>query len=544
MNAILSAMALMAVEAEPIDANLVRKTIWLPDIQQMVVFVTADALVIPDADAFAADEIPAVEAMARDNPSNADCYWKLASLYQKAGNRAKADVAYSKAEELYQARLSTNPEDGLSRARLAAISNRGVPRNELRREFRQAVMNSPREWECRELQFNYLTVQVEEVFSSPGSRSICGPRYHGIRQFQVNNKVFGAAALRDRLSLLDEAIEGLDQAAKLFPKNPKVLVDRMAGAWLRVALSDAIQHAQGEFPDADESYRASRKLLSDIWTAAALAPNNARIIGGAACCELIFALKFEKNRPKSLDEVPGLSAEKRKSITDVVYRLRQLSDNADLQTATDGAESLAEIDCLCGGAFGAEECLARLVQRRPSLRGAWDLRRSLLIRQKSRRNELIALCAERLKYDDSARNRYFLAEAYARARRTAEARKTLDEALAKEPDNFDCTLGLAAVLMLTGDAADLDRAGRLLKLCNLYVRNQPTRDEAINYAVLQGAYYALRDQVDELRELVSSIKEGGVSDERLDEFEKIVGPDILLAPPPGIPIQPVSGTRK
>jgi len=96
--------------------------------------------------------------------------------------------------------------------------------------------------------------------------------------------------------------------------------------------------------------------------------------------------------------------------------------------------------------------------------------------------------------------------------------------------------------MRSGDVHELDRAGHLLELCSLLARIEPTEQNMLNYAILHCQYFALTDRLDELRKLNADLKEWRIRDERLVEFEKLVGPEMLKDPAATAPILPVSGS--
>src|SRR5262245_50323805 len=120
MYAIAALLAVTVAGADPFDKAELRRSIRQPtgDLSFSTSFSNGQ-FVVPDAEAFLPEEIAAADRAARSDPSNPDLCHKLADLYVRAGDQAKADAANKRAVELYRARLAQNPKDGLCRARCA-----------------------------------------------------------------------------------------------------------------------------------------------------------------------------------------------------------------------------------------------------------------------------------------------------------------------------------------------------------------------------------------------------------------------------------------
>jgi tetratricopeptide (TPR) repeat protein len=267
-------------------------------------------------------------------------------------------------------------------------------------------------------------------------------------------------------------------------------------------------------------------------------------LGGVIFLELQVAGGNAADKPVGLDSMRFLSDDSRRAIRGAIARLRQLALADDLHTATDAAEVLATICLLCGESAGAEQCLDRVLRLNPSLEGAWDLRIRLLLDKPDRKSEIVAICQERLKHKESARNFFLLAKAYDEAHRPDDARRMLEAALLKEPDDFNCNLGLCALLMRRDNAAAMQRAAQLLLHAKPIWEKQRTLEGSCEFYLLTFAYAALTGELDSMRAMGSLVKDLDMFDERFREFESIVGPDLLLAPPPGVQLLPASGSPK
>lgn len=543
MYAIAALLAVTVVGADPFDKAELRRSIRQPtgDLSYNAQ-ITDGQFFPPDAGVFLPEEIAAADKAARSDPSNPDLWHKLADLYEQADDNAKANAANKRAVELYRARLVQNPKDGLCRARCAQAEPWNANWEQIDTELREAVASSPGEWECWTIRSRFLGLRAMTVLVGEfDHRQNFGPSEVGIR---VRDGWIGQKNLKEAEAFSRESLQCLDRAIAIAPTRPEPVAAKVGCAAEEAVILWAKQFLEGENADPALLQRLTSRRLPDLWRAAALAVDSSPLVGSAACLELMDARQYINGLPTGLENVPSLTPESRKAIRDTITRLRRIAASGDLQTKTIAAETLA---CICeatGEQAGAEEFLAEVVRRKPSLEGAWKLWTLLVVKKPEHRAELVALCRARFEAKDSARTRYWLARAYDEAGRGAEARKLLEEALQREPDDFECNLSLAVVLMRTGSAADFDRAGKLLKHAEAIGMKEPTRDRLLNYALLRCTYLALSDQLDELRQMATELKERKLFDYRMGEFEKIVGSEQILAPPPGPVIRPVSGTSR
>jgi tetratricopeptide (TPR) repeat protein len=545
MYAIAALLAVTVAGADPFDKAELRRIIRLPTADVSFNWRFLDGqLVVPDANAFLPDEIAATDKAVQSDPSNPDLCHKLADLYEQAGDQAKADAADKRAVELYRARLARNPKDGLCRARRAQAQHWQANWERIDTELREAAASSPGEWECWMIRSRFLRLRAVTTLVGESESRRFGLMEVAIR---VRDGRLRQDTLKEAETLYREALQCLDRATAIAPTRLEPVADRLGCDGAEAAILWAKQSLEGERVDPALLQRLALRHTPDLWRAAALAPDSSPLVGGAAFMELAHAQKYLNGPPAGLETMTSLTPESRKAIRDTIARLRRIAASADLQTKTNAAETLACISDASGEPAGAEEFLAEVVRRKPSLEGAWNLWTCLVVKKPNHQAELLALCRERFNSKDCAWNRFLLARAYDEAGRVAEARKVLEEALQREPDDVECNFSLAAELMRTGNAADLDRAGKLLKHgagVGGNDRSEMRRARFLNYGILWCTYLALSDQFDELRVVATNLKDHALFDQRLIEFERIVGPEQMLAPPPGPVIRPVSGTSR
>jgi tetratricopeptide (TPR) repeat protein len=542
MYAMAALLALMVAGADPFDKAELRRSIRQPTADLPIgAGFTNGQFIVPDANAFLPEEIAAADKAARSDPSNPDLCHELANLYERAGDNARADAANKRAAELYRARLAQNPKDGLCRARCAHAQDWTGKWEQFDTELREAVANNPGEWECWTIRSLFLRSRSAMTLTGESSIQHFGPREIGVR---VRDGWITQESVKEAEALLREAVQCAERAAAIAPTQSEPFFARVQCAASETVILWAKSFLEGERVEPALLQRMTVQQLPALRHAADLAADSSPLVGSAACLELQDARSYLSGRPAGLESMPSLTPESRKAIRDTIARLRRIAASADLQTQTIAAETLACIGDASGEPVGAEEFLAQIVRRRPSLDGAWELWTRLVEKKPNHQAELLDLCRKRFDSKDCARNRFLLARACDEAGRVAEARKLLEEALQREPQNTDCNLSLAAVLMRTGNAADLDRAGQLLKNADVNGMKESLRVRFLNYAILCCTYLALSDRLDELRQLATELKDGDSFDQRMIEFERIVGPEQMLAPPPGTVIRPVSGASR
>jgi len=548
MHGIVAVLAVLSVASGPVDKDQLRKSIDLPEISLLGgLYYNNGLFEIPDKDAFLPDEIAAAEKAVAADPQNPEVYRKLALIYDRSKDFPRRNAANNKAAELYRTCLDQHPENGIMRARhvdfLRATSD--SPRQnwaELDAETSKAIASNAGEWECWITRSELLCCRA--VMALIGKSVMEVPSGPAAVMELISRGQITDANLSAARRILDEAIQCADRAATLAPNRAEPCKQRMQLVTAEVLLEWARQSLHGEVPEFSLFLRLSLRHLPELWHAALCSPDDCELLGGAACLELQQALSIWKGKPTGLDSIPTLSENARKSIRQAIGYLRQQAALNDRRVKAFAAEVLAKLSILAGEPCGAEVFLADVVRSRPLLEAAWDLRIQLLMTNPRSRPEFLAACLDRLRAKDNAHNRFLLALAYFSDNQTDKAREQLELGAQNEADDLDSALGLAAVLMRTGNAADLDRAGRLLNVAKVLFAKTPNKRSFQNYSLLRCTYLALNDRITELQEFASNFKAADATDDRFARFERIVGAETLLEPPPGTQILPVSGTSK
>ena len=267
-------------------------------------------------------------------------------------------------------------------------------------------------------------------------------------------------------------------------------------------------------------------------------PDDFRVLGSFAVVESGLAHKSLQAMP--LDSITSLSDDSRVQIRRATAQLRKAAAGENLKDATDAAELLGLICSRVAEPVDAEELLDRLLERRPSLDGAWDIRFTLASCQSAvNADRLLAACRKRLQYNDSSRNRWKLAMVYDAAHMPDEAVHVLEQGLQKEPNDYLSNVFLAVILMKRNGPYEQVKVRQAIDRALKEVQKKvpPDPDTVLECFVLEVAHFALSAQYESLYMWLDLAERKGWNDERILKLRKIVGPPILL-PPPGIGAPP------
>jgi tetratricopeptide (TPR) repeat protein len=574
MYAALASLAIMATGAEPFDKGALRSAIHLPVPSGEFggVYSTTGDIEI-DWVAYLPEETGVAERATRSSPKDPDRYRDLAKLYFGAGEQAKAKAAEARAAELYRQCLTARPNDGLMRAHYADCLDWTERREEVDVALQRAVDATPVEWECWAIRARFLFGESNYLLFGSVTKDFrtdfgqVREKKAVLRQRVLSGKITDKM-LSDAKKLCEEGSRCLDRATVVAPKEPRLAILQAALTIRRYYVDFATMLRSGHVDaEIEDSFRKTE--ITALRRAATLAPGNVRIVGFTAFKE-VMAAGFRLNssgvqsddlrvgvhrtadnqsaespalagmRPQGLNMLPGLSTESLAGIRRTIGRLQQVAAGENRRDAADAAELLGLISALFDEPTGAEEYLDLALKRDPALEQAWYLRIALAAWSNDQL-KVISLCQDRLRHKDCAKIRCVLARALDEAHRPDEARKVLEEAVLRYPDDIQCTVGLATLLLRPDDPSDLKRAGQLLdhSLATLrkdFTPDRPLSDKKIfqDFLVPRFGYLALTGQFDEICTVLEGVKAQDCMDDRLKELLRILGPSLLLPPVPGV----------
>ena len=366
-----------------------------------------------------AGRIVAVRRQMTGGPADAARYRRLGGLYRQAGRPPKSKAAFQQSEALYAAMLKRRPGDGAALAgygRTLDASGQTASAEAYLRRATQTVPNSAEVWLALGLVLeNEASPQTEE------------------------KKHWGQAILL-----------AYDKAASLAPQNPAVWATRgQLRCW-------GLPQLHGKVP--------SQYGLSDYVRAAALLPQDpdAQALVVSTDCftfeiahHVFTSLKAAKMEPAASDH----RAEK------YLRRITAIAQSAHGAQAAEAYTARAWVQFeFFYDPKGAQKSLRLALQQNPSQQDAVDYQMHIA----SDDLLMAAACRRELRRRPQVCLRVLLADAdfniaRQKPRFLQEARAQMELAHAAAPHDDALRLGFAALLLKSGDAADLTRASALLR---------------------------------------------------------------------------------
>jgi tetratricopeptide (TPR) repeat protein len=508
--------------AEPANTSRLSLAARLPRVSFASGVESTDFVVRGDAPDDPGPEIAAVQNALVGNESDAERNQTLAALYDRAKDKARCREARERASELFSQRLKARPDDSLSVSRLGVVLVALGQQREGEALLRRAVQLPTHEWECwanlcdylgekgnkeeasallrraRELHPRawqlwrtswwhlYYSAWQELVVSLPNLPEKCfspfSPFFQAAALFKEQRP--SPMAVAKALALLEDGERCLDHGVAAAPTEGEPYRWRAEGQVLHALMRAEIRQAAGEKVNFYGEV-TSAGILEDFARAAQLLPGDYTIQLKA----IMFAAKYGDEH--SCPPVPGWrgSATARLVIEAGVTRLEALTKSVDSSVAYGSCSSLGLVYLeILNDTERAEGHLRRALALIPSREPAWELLCGLLS-QASRGEDLLTVCRERLRYKDSAHNRFLLAKAYELMARYDHAEEQLRVAMKLDCKDLMATLGLAALLLRhSHDVGALAEAGGLLDRVAPRLAEVATPEFGLDYLATRGIY--------------------------------------------------------
>jgi tetratricopeptide (TPR) repeat protein len=439
-------------------------------------------------------EIAALRKALKDDASDAERHLRLSQLYLDAHDQRQAQEAAAKAVEQFRQRLKTQPNSGALLAQLGQALDLLGKRDDAETTLRQAVKAAPDDYHCWLPLGKFLTCRaVDVLLGSTDKRDAVFDFEKTVQLAAAGKLAKDAAAQADKL--LEEARGCYDRAVKQAPRESQVYTQRalwrMQGNQVRVV----IRFAQGNKanPDAADCYFTADGL-ADLKEAARCSPNDHRALGMCIMYEAMFC----SGRPGQVPVGPGkrdlwdsLPEARRKDLQESIARLEKLTQGKEARAAAGASEVMGFLRVMLLGDFKAgQAALRRAVTLDASRESAWDLLTGVMV-YTSDSDAIVALCQDRIKVRDCARSRFLTAKAYESGKKPDKAEQELRAALKLEPGHFLANLGLAALLLRKGEAAQLTEAAKLLDKAEQVLGKEPPKGELNKLRLVRGIYLGL-----------------------------------------------------
>lgn len=449
-------------------------------------------------------EIGELQKAMQGNSSDAARYDRIAALEGDfLDEPAKAAAAGSKAVELYRQEGVDQSNDARLLAGYGTALARAGEFEAAERILRRAVMVDTREWRAHAALGSFLARSAFHEAMPAGSAN--DPT--ATTRFLSGDPAAAPKAEQVEKSrrLIAEGMERLDAAVRQAPDEGEVYATRATVVCTRDWLEALFRSASNDEGDRLALMRApfSTNVLVDLRAAARLQPKDYRAWGTLVLFEVCSAAL---EHGAAMDQVFGgggwnsLPDAVRRGIREGVQRLEAIAQEGEPRAAAGALEVLGVLQTfIMGNEREGETNLRRAVRLDPARNNGWEFLIMYLARSE-KSHELLEVCQERLRQQDTARNRLLVAKSYERLNQLDRVREECEVLQRRYPDDFNANLALAAAL-LKGPTDDLliARSVQLLSKAESLAAKSPSREQVANLLFLRGLFLGLVDQVEGAR---------------------------------------------
>ena len=489
------------------DQDRLRKLVRLPRLSFQVGlnFDPIRGLVVEAGRSSAARDIADIRKLMHGDSADAPRYYEIGIFLLEMGDVPRATQSFGRAVSLYRQQSADQSTDG---SVLTAFGDALAAAGELaeaERVLRQAVALAPKDWSCHLALGRLLTLRALSVGSLEGRAPAQPAELSGLVG-ELSRTKPSAQQLEKAQKAADDAIGSLDRAVELAPTESRAYVGRASGRSTRSLLQAVVRMASGDDSDPTKLWigALSKDALSDLQQAAKLDPTSSTAISTAVWFE-VFSIGMERGFSR-MDEImsgslwSSMPDETRRNLGRAMDRLADIGQAPEPRQAAGDLEKLGMIQYLIVRDLrGGESTLRRAVSLDPGRDQAWETLTVLLV-SSERSADLVAVCQDRLKAEESARNRVLLAKAYEHLNQVDRVLAEASTAQKRYPEDPLVNLTLAAaVLKASDDSGDLRPVARYLNKCQQALGDPPPRDMVLNLLLLQGLYYGLVEMHEEAR---------------------------------------------
>jgi tetratricopeptide (TPR) repeat protein len=504
------------------DMHRLREAAQLPVLSSIAAISYLDGFVCIDEEIV--DPHERIAAFRRDlagKESDPERYSQLALLYEHVQDENHAKQARERAAILLRQQLEARPNNAL------AANHLGLALIDLGHKaeggvlLRRAVQIRPGEWRFwMDLVLYLKDSAMDELF---GQDKRPEALLREMQFAQISHLLSDRRTPRQRLARalahLDEARACLDRAVAAAPDHGEPCRHRAAYGLIIAHLRAAVLQAQGKPADLASEHLHSA-ALADFRRAAQLSPTDCHTQSAAAWFSVV-SCKLEASSAGGTRWQDNSAA--RQLVGEAVGRLEALARSKDAAVAADSAFALGVLypRALEDPARG-EAHLRQAIRLNPSHEMAGTILSRMLI-DAGRKDDLVSLCRERVRAADSARNRFQLAAAYDMVKQPGKTEEQLRAAVKLDPKYIPATLGLAALLLRSGNAAALVEAKDLLDRTGEFLVKRANRNQQLDYQATLGIYKGLKGDQTEASCLLRHVLEQDKDHEIASEAIRALG---------------------
>ena len=439
---------------------------------------------------------------------DAQIYLEIGKLYSGANDVAKARGALARAAQLFRKQADLRPDDcDLLASFGEALAGSGKA-NEAESVLRRAALLAPTDWKPWVALGRFLDAEARRaIFARELSNDNVDP--------DADSERPSSDLVSQSRKWIEEAGDCYDKAVSAGPEEAEAYFRRAMHRCLGTMLLNKIKLDSGD-PGADANLLNDcfpAESLADLRRASRLNPRDYRLIGGVELFEIysVTAAKGQVNWGEfSWNSLPDKS---QRSMDEAISRLTDMGQGARHGEAAGALEVLGTLQ----GPVLREtqpciENLRRALTLDPSREQCWEMLSGALAGS-ARYDELLDICAERVRRKDSARGRLLLAKAHEKLRQWNDCETEVRAALKRDPDDFNASLSLANLMLKrAGDDTALSDANTWLARAEYILNNKVpphkrTQQQRIDLTLTRGIYYGLTDETEMARQWVKAVLE-------------------------------------
>lgn len=469
------------------------------------------------------------EEIAHD-PDDPILHLRLADLL----NTAKLDEAtnaFIKAAELFRAPAEARPNDGEIQVHFARALAATGKQQEAERILRDAIKNASSNWICWAELGSWLDSKTWGILLGITNKIEASDKFlqllgsHSSRELTVEKR-------NEVQARRGEAKKCFERAKSLAPREPAAALSQATHCWHDALTERALNLLTRKEP------LESKKFFEIISTpetraafarAARLTTTNYAAIGTWGFLESSLGLR-KRVEDKLLDTLP---ASNRKNVLDAISLLEKVSEHSNPRIAAGAFEMLGFLrNFVMSDAASGKAAFRRAVALDPEREVSWEgLAASFA--NGADFHELAAVCEERLKYDDSGRNRAIYAAILDHLDVPVKAVEQARKAVTVDPNDLMAQICAGALLLKYPNSPNansemMEHFAKAMELIDAMTKagihdRQLLAPYFLNIAIIQ----ALEGWPDKARETLQTLAKKDIKEEayrtRLSEIQIAIG---------------------
>lgn len=434
------------------------------------------------------------------NASDAPRYARLARMLSQAGEEALAQRLWTHAADLYRQQGAADTQNLDLLLGYAEVLQAQSKQDDAERLFRRAVSLGPDQWRPHAALARFLAAEslrrvtpAQWLGKDVSLRPPANAAANGARP--------PAEQVEQAHRLMAEAGREAERAVELDAKQAQAFSTR-ATARTAQRFEEALLATTGD-PQAD--FRRlnlalfNAEAVPDLMQAATLARNDPQAWAQAALLD-VLAEGFQRGMRQADDLLvrewwPVLPEKTRAEVREAMRQLETISQDREPRVAASALTFLGHLQFfVLRDAAGGEASLRRATQLDPANDNAWETLIFALAYTR-RFAPMLTACQERLKQNDTVRNRVLLAKAYEKNDQPDAMLHEAELAQRRYPENLLANLTLGAALLKKGDDEFARaRALQFIAKATQLAGDHAPPDIALEVLYQRGLYFALSGQ--------------------------------------------------